>query len=444
MNIWANVFNLICEAALILYFFRRLPSRENSRSRFAPLVLLAFALVYFSSAPLQEAAAVFSLSNLLFQTLRCVYHIAVVFVYLMLAKEIAIKKGLYISCIYTVIYMVTLNVRLIIQDITDVQSLSPVVGFFVNISHNPILLLLLIIALKFIRFEKIDKIEIYNFVFQAIWLFLTIYFKWAMLTGNITSDIGLPFSTYVAFSLIASMAVYVVMIMYEYNQFVKKKNVELQVERVTMQYEMQNLNREKRTNEDIRRLHHDMKNHLLAIKTLNGNNEEIDDYLKQLIDDLEPYESNIKTGNETVDAIISEKNHRGKLDHIEMNVCMDLSSLSYLNPADLVCIFGNALDNAVEALKKVKSENKIIYMKSTKLANYTVIRVSNQFSGTIHEEGGRILTEKEDKENHGIGLYSIKKSVEKYGGNIKTSFDNEKGWFRLIIMLPEANPEANF
>ena len=180
-----------------------------------------------------------------------------------------------------------------------------------------------------------------------------------------------------------------------------------------------------------------MKNHLLALKKLNENNEETADYISWLISDIEPYESNVKTGNDTADAILAEKIRRAKIDGIQMNICLDLAALSFVEPADIVTIFGNAADNAIEASKGLAEHNdRIIYFKSTPFANYVLIRISNRFSGTLVQTPEGIATTKEDKKMHGIGLKSIQRSAEKYKGNIKIDIDNENGWFRLVIMIP--------
>lgn len=436
MNVWLNLFCLVCEIVLIIFFFRDIPPNERKGRRFSWIILLALALVYFSSSQAQQQAGSFTLSNFIMQAARSAYHIAVVYVWLRLSKEIQRKTALYLSFIYVIIYLTAWNVRIIFNMVAG----NPTSQLWLIITRAAYVLfefVLIVIARRCLKFEDMGVISWYSFILQIIWIFLEIYFKWSVLTQSIFEEAGIQGSSYIAFSFIASLAVYAMMIMYEYNQSVRSKNRAFEVESVKFQYELQNLRREKQANDDVRRMHHDMKNHLLALKKLNENNEETTDYISRLISDIEPYESNVKTGNDTADAILAEKIRRAKIDGIQMNICLDLTAISFVDPADIVTIFGNAADNAIEASKGLSvQEERIIYLKSTPFANYILIRISNRFSGTLVQTPEGITTTKKDKKMHGIGLKSIQRSAEKYKGNTKIDIDNENGWFRLVIMIP--------
>ena len=190
-------------------------------------------------------------------------------------------------------------------------------------------------------------------------------------------------------------------------------------------------------NEEIRMLYHDMKNHLYAIKTLEQGNQNIEQYVDTLLDNLGVYEAAVKTGNNAADAVLSEKIQRAKREHIGFNICMDLGKLEGMNPVDIVTIFGNAVDNAIEACMKLPNDmERIIYLKSSSYANFLIIRISNQFSEAILQQEGKLSTSKEDASWHGIGITSIKRSIKKYGGDTQISIDNKNHWFRLTLMIP--------
>ena len=201
---------------------------------------------------------------------------------------------------------------------------------------------------------------------------------------------------------------------------------------------MQNAKRSIQANSDIKRLYHDMKNHLTAIQGMIEDNQAVDAYLEDLMPRLESYDSQISTGNPTVDAVLGEKIQRAYPDSIQFNIYMDLSNQSYISPVDLVTIFGNTIDNAVDAVRKLEDGiEKIIYIKSTRMANYTAIKISNQYTGKITLDKGVPQTNKEDKDYHGIGLSSVLAAVSRYNGTMEIKIDDKNNWFRIVILLPD-------
>lgn len=97
---------------------------------------------------------------------------------------------------------------------------------------------------------------------------------------------------------------------------------------------------------------------------------------------------------------------------------------------DLCVIFGNALDNAIEACDRVENEERQIYVYMMYSPQELTCRISNTAKKPEHEI---IKTSKSDKLNHGFGLENIKKTVEKYNGVVNIEQDEEK--FTLSFSL---------
>lgn len=103
--------------------------------------------------------------------------------------------------------------------------------------------------------------------------------------------------------------------------------------------------------------------------------------------------------------------------------------------SDIYAMFGNILDNAIEATKTVTEEEKrIISLTIGTTGDLLLIDSQNYYAGEIRFVDGLPQTSKENKEYHGFGTRSIKTLTEKYGGDLKISAEN--GIFRLSIMLP--------
>lgn len=194
-----------------------------------------------------------------------------------------------------------------------------------------------------------------------------------------------------------------------------------------------------KNNENVRTLAHDMKNHLIAIYKMseNGENEKINSYIDDMIEKFSLNSHKVQTGNKLIDCVISEKMRGSSELGIHYSVLLDARPLDYISDIDLCTFFGNALDNAIEACEKVNDkEKRFITIKSGTVANQTVIEVTNSCQGNLVFESGLPVTTKSDKENHGIGLKSIKKTAEKYGGIINVGV-NDPDSYKLTLMLPQ-------
>lgn len=128
---------------------------------------------------------------------------------------------------------------------------------------------------------------------------------------------------------------------------------------------------------------------------------------------------------------------QAKLEQVQFNVCLDLRTLDFVAGTDLISIFGNAVDNALEAVRKLPpGAERIILLKSSRFANAVILRFGNPYTGKLCREGSRLLTGKADQDQHGIGLKSITRAVERYGGSVDVETSKEELWFELTIMIP--------
>ena len=209
------------------------------------------------------------------------------------------------------------------------------------------------------------------------------------------------------------------------------------VEKLELDSELANARRVRQANSDVRRLYHDLKNHLLAIQNLAGDQKELRTYVDSLMPELENYGRQLQTGNEIVDALLSEKMRATANLGIHFHVQMDLRPLSFMQSVDLVSLFGNAIDNAIEAVSSCPdAESRYVYLKSRTQEDMLFLRVENPYTGERSRLAGKLPTGKAQKEYHGIGLDSIEKAVQKYGGMINVEFDNQEKWFILNVMIP--------
>lgn len=174
---------------------------------------------------------------------------------------------------------------------------------------------------------------------------------------------------------------------------------------------------EKNTN--IRRLKHDMNNHMLTIKSLTRQHryEELATYIKSYEIELQESEIFANTDNVAFDNIINTKLNKAVSMGAKIDADINVEGLINIPAFDMVIILGNILDNMLEAIEKV--EDKYIYVLIEKKLGLLRIMASNTFNGEIDIKEYKLITKKDDKENHGIGLSNVERIIQKYNGDIE-------------------------
>ncbi len=184
--------------------------------------------------------------------------------------------------------------------------------------------------------------------------------------------------------------------------------------------------------ERVRSIYHDLKNHLLVLQAQADQGHALQLSVRELENRIRDYENYYHTGNEYLDIIIRDKARAAREKGIDFSAEISLEHMEHmLQPLDISTIFGNALDNAIEASVKLPEEQRLITIKGSRIHDLQMIVVENNVL-----PGGEVPagTSKEDTFLHGFGLTNINAAVEKYGGSCSTKVEN--GMFRLKIVIP--------
>lgn len=205
-----------------------------------------------------------------------------------------------------------------------------------------------------------------------------------------------------------------------------------------MQLELQRQSAEKMENayNHTRALRHDLKNHLRALGGMlqSGNTDDALAYIQTMQSDLEDATYFAVTGNTAVDAILNEKLLTAQRQ--ETNLRFDAVTLknTKAKPMDLCIILSNALDNALEACRKIDDiQSRTISLKIREESDFLLISVQNPVAQAPKKLGNSFLSDKKDRENHGIGLRSIRLTAEKYNGEVLAECENNV--FTLLVKL---------
>ena len=180
--------------------------------------------------------------------------------------------------------------------------------------------------------------------------------------------------------------------------------------------------------EQLNMKYHDLKYQLRALQTGESSSAEIEQSLRL-------YDSLYRTGNETLDVVLTEKSMLAAQSGITVACMADGAALGGMEAGYLYSLFGNALDNAVECLQKATdADNKVINVSVRRNGDMLALQFENFVPVPPLMKNGLPVTTKPDAENHGYGLKSIRSIVDKFGGNLR--IDVRDDIFSLDILLP--------
>lgn len=177
---------------------------------------------------------------------------------------------------------------------------------------------------------------------------------------------------------------------------------------------------------------HDLRH---QIRELDGNRAITPGALKQIADSVSIYDSMVRTGNDALDIILTEKSLVCSKENIQFSCIVDGEKLGFIRPEDVYALFGNIIDNAIEAVRGVESAKRTISLRVRMIGDMLVVGASNYYSSEIKTEDGIIVTSKEDKQCHGFGLKSIRYICEKYGGSMEIETDHNVFTITLLFFV---------
>ena len=178
---------------------------------------------------------------------------------------------------------------------------------------------------------------------------------------------------------------------------------------------------------------HDLKHQIHSI----GTDEKISkEALKEIESHISIYDSSAKTGNDALDVILTEKSLLCNKEKIDFSFMADGEKLSFMRKEDIYALFGNIIDNAIEAVMKLDETKRVISLKVKSLGNMLVINSFNYYDGEIIFENGAIITRKHDKTSHGFGIKSIKYICSRYDGDVQINTESDVFTLNVLIPIP--------
>lgn len=230
------------------------------------------------------------------------------------------------------------------------------------------------------------------------------------------------------------------MLFYAFQEHAKNlsENAKQQVTLAYKNAEIKRLTEMVKINESYNEVVHNMAYYHKLIEHLahENQNEKIYEVIKKVNGVLNERENYEYSGNGILDTILSEYSVKSKKIGIEFDVYAEPGCVfGKMKDMDFVVAIGNILENAVTAAsKKGRGAVVVVRIYMNKNGKQCVIKVVNDYLGELKMKNGKLETTKKEKGVHGIGIKSVSKTVEGYGGFFQNYLENGK--FCTVLMLP--------
>ncbi len=198
----------------------------------------------------------------------------------------------------------------------------------------------------------------------------------------------------------------------------------------------------------IRKVRHEMKNHMANIKGLAGAGEygEIEDYVRRMDETMQELEYKYVTGNAVTDVIINDKCRRAEKAGIRFEA--DFRYGGEIPVFDMGIILNNLLDNAIEACEKLEPGKRFIRLVLKRKKQFLLLDVENSFDGAVPVQVRGGLAPPTTKQStlpgiiteHGIGLENVREMAERYFGGVNIKVKGDV--FHVTVMLQQGEVEA--
>lgn len=227
------------------------------------------------------------------------------------------------------------------------------------------------------------------------------------------------------------------LIMYFVVQQMNKDNqtkLEYELMKEKEKYSKESMEIIKRGNEELREFKHDLKNYLLPLQEMAEKmpQSEMADACEKIFQKIEDVQTLIQTGNRYVDSMINTKISLARSEKTDVK-CTILSRMDGVDGLEFCSVFGNLMDNAIEAERTVADGKKIEILIEEKMG-YLRLLVQNKIDRSVLKENPELRTTKKTEGVHGIGHKSVEWTMQKMGGAVK--YYEKDGMFCAETVFP--------
>ena len=289
-------------------------------------------------------------------------------------------------------------------------------------------LIALVIVFQIRRLVQKKELYIYEYinillVFDAV--FSLIFLCYGKVFYNLTIDVSNVEKTkMLSFVALSTLVVAIVVVLLK-NKMIEKQNDILQLQEELSKKRYEELADVIAKNHQ---LVHDIKNHLFMLQeyALEEDIEGLQKYIKEVQQDYLPGVRKTWTENQALDFILNQKQAEAKQQEIDFQIQADKYINLPLSDSEICVLFGNLLDNAIEASSQIKDTDRWIKVNIGQQKEMFFFNISNNYEKAPTLQRGEYVSTKLQKDAHGYGMKGVKRIVEKHEGFLVLQHANER------------------
>lgn len=305
--------------------------------------------------------------------------------------------------------------------------LEPGLGRYLGMVGTNIIYLWLIGLLHRIINKRLRELPIKYWILIIAIPIISIFLLQTILDGFV----GSSNYSYVSLGVSLSGIIFINIAMFNFFESYEDK-LKINYLETMKQQEQENYKLLTLTYNQVREFKHDIENQFLVLSDMLENNDiaSAKEYIVKL-DSFVKYANRLcYTGNNAVDSIVNIKGSLARSYGIEFICKVNIITGIKADELELCRIIGNGLDNAIEGCQRVSDPKKHIMISITEDREKLFIVITNTSEKV---DTSSLVSSKNDSGLHGVGISSIRSSVDRLGGLVK--FDHEDGVFELNVMI---------
>ncbi|MBQ4140836.1 MAG: GHKL domain-containing protein [Clostridia bacterium] len=413
------------DSILAIWFVTKFCKLQNKRMYQIAAVILLFCVTVFGDHYLAS-----------FSTLSAVLLTVVTILYTVAANYGITFRQILASCLFwlsliAVSSILFITISMITQDFeSHLMGNDTIVRYIYVILHKVVLFTLLRVILAFVNVDgKLGRLNtILTFTISMISI-LGLGATMVIATSDMASTLGAQIAILIVSFLLVNVILY---FMLAQIQRLQRREYELKLLEEKTAFDSARHEETTSVWQNVRRIQHDMKHHLSVINAQleSGSVDESLDYLHKLLPEIESMGRVIRSENKTIDYIINSK--LSPLQNTQIVITGLIGDFSDIEDRDLACLFGNILDNAIEAISNLEEKRIEIHFSLENSSRMIIFK--NTIGRPVLKYNPELKSTKTDSSSHGYGHKIVERIVKEHKGMI--DYFEEGDMFGVQIILP--------
>lgn len=146
------------------------------------------------------------------------------------------------------------------------------------------------------------------------------------------------------------------------------------------------------------------------------------------------YNAVIKTGNDVLDTVLTDKSLFCEAHGIRISAVADGPALSFLETTDIYTIFNNILDEAIQQVSQFQDKNRrTIDLMIYRREQFLIINIYHPLSGAVRFRDGLPVPRNSRDSYHNYEMQAVRQVLRRYDGLLNCEEKNSIFTYRIVI-----------